>query len=158
LLDNEGNFQPSTSYSNLQFLKPQARVVDVNDLRLALGTSLPHISLHLIKRVELISDGRQSPNTSRAPSLRSSFRSPSRSQLHLNESMITSDRPRSRLSSPTGQNGLGAKDVLKDIFQNRHKSQEGTSRQAALAPHGHQDDTVLANEPSANGVTPTLVN
>jgi hypothetical protein len=71
--------------------------------------------------------------------------------------MITSDRPRSRLSSPTGQNGLGAKDVLKDIFQHRHKSQEGTSRQAAVAPHGLHDDTVLANEPSANGVTPTLV-
>jgi hypothetical protein len=73
--------------------------------------------------------------------------------------MITSDRSRSRLSSPTGQNGLGlgAKDVLKDIFQHRHKSQEGTSRQAAVAPHGHHDDTVLANEPSANGVTPTLV-
>jgi hypothetical protein len=71
--------------------------------------------------------------------------------------MITSDRPRSRLSSPTGQNALGAKDVLKDIFQNRHKSQEGTSRQAVLPSDGHHDDTVLANEPSANGVTPTLV-
>jgi hypothetical protein len=47
--------------------------------------------------------------------------------------------------------------VLKDIFQHRHKSQEGTSRQAAVAPHGLHDDTVLANEPSANGVTPTLV-
>ena len=60
------------------------------------------------------------------------------------------------MSSPTGLNGLGAKDVLKDIFQDRHKSQEGTSRQAAPIPNGN--DTVLANEPSANGVTPTLVN
>jgi len=73
--------------------------------------------------------------------------------------MITSDRPRSRLSSPTGQNGLGAKDVLKDIFQNRHKSQEGTSRQAALAPQGsHDGEIVLASGSQTNGVTPTLVN
>lgn len=47
--------------------------------------------------------------------------------------MITSDRPRSRLSSPTGLGqGVEAKDVLKDIFQNRHKSQEGTRRDAGL--------------------------
>lgn len=75
--------------------------------------------------------------------------------------MITSDRPRSRLSSPTGQNGIGAKDVLKDIFQNRHKSQEEMSRQAALAPNSngsYDDDTVLTYGSRTNGVTPTLVN
>jgi hypothetical protein len=77
--------------------------------------------------------------------------------------MITSDRPRSRLSSPTGQNGMGigAKDVLKDIFQNRHKSQEGMSRQATLAPNpngNHDDDTVLRGGSHANGVTPASVN
>jgi hypothetical protein len=72
--------------------------------------------------------------------------------------MITSDRPRSRLSSPTGQNGMGAKDVLKDIFQNRHKSQEGTSRQAALPSNGHHDETALASGSQTKGVNPTLVN
>ena len=62
------------------------------------------------------------------------------------------------MSSPTGQNGLGAKDVLKDIFQNRHKSQEGMNRQAASTSDGNHDETVLAGGSQTNGVTPTLVN
>jgi len=71
--------------------------------------------------------------------------------------MITSDRPKSRLSSPTGQNAIGAKDVLKDIFHNRQKSQEGMNRHAAVANGVRQDDAVLANEPQANGASPIVV-
>jgi len=70
--------------------------------------------------------------------------------------MITSDRPKSRLSSPTGQNAIGAKDVLKDIFQNRQKSQEGMNRQAAVANGARHDDTVLADEFQANGASPIV--
>lgn len=71
--------------------------------------------------------------------------------------MITSDRPKSRLSSPTGQSAIGAKDVLKDIFQNRQKSQEGTNRQVAAANGARHDDTVLANESQTNGASPIVV-
>ena len=152
----------STSYSNLSLSRPQSRIVDVNDLRLALGmcpqypcpstrctistfltyshpfsyTQPLHHPISIITQItrELITDGRQSTNTSRAPSLRSSsFRSPSRSQLHLNAGSAGTERPRSRLSSPTGVNrGDAPKDILNDIFQNRHKSQEGFRRDQTL--------------------------
>ena len=160
--------QTSTSYTNLSLSRPQSRIVDVNDLRLALGMCPRRSSLVIVSYLlqilthhsmypsllslqvtrELIKDGRQSTNTSRAPSLRSSsFRSPSRSQLHLNAGSAGTERPRSRLSSPTGVNRGGApKDILNDIFQNRHKSQEGIRRDQTLengsglgAPNGDRN-------------------